>query len=261
MDLLRSNEEYTATLLDPPLEAKVKECQQGLGKLFKELKLLETWEAKLSSGKASEQIQKQIPEKLALIKSLFEEGEERMRELAELKTEDQPKEKKKKAECLNTIKDQIHKTHTRYQELTKKLLMGLKKQATTQRQPQHRMSGDVMVYEMHEMEADQQAMAQYGDAAHLGEVIAERQQDINHIEALMNNVADVAKQIATVVEGQDELVDQIGVNARQTRANAKAAVKELAEGNEARGSANNKMLFLLFCIIVVILFIAVLLSV
>lgn len=84
-------------------------------------------------------------------------------------------------------------------------------------------------------------MAECSDAYFNGQIIDERQKEIEEIEVLMQNLYGVVKDLAVVVEGQDEKFMRIESNAVIANKNVKKAKQEIVLANENRGLANNKM--------------------
>ena len=259
MDLMRQNDGPHEALLDSELDARVKQCNDCLNQLAKDIKQLDTWKKKINTATADEKLHRQIPEKFAHIKSLLEQSVEAFNGLKEVVVTGEKSRTKEQYVKLLSVK--MTDTNGKCEKVSHDLLAAMKANPPRPKKAQRRVSGDVVVQELEEVEVEKEKMAQYNDATNFGQIVSDRQQDLNQIEALMDNIHGIAIQIAEVVQRQDEKFAQIGVNTRITRVNAKAAVKELNEADAARGSANTKMLFLLFCIIVVILFIVVLLSI
>jgi t-SNARE complex subunit (syntaxin) len=104
-----------------------------------------------------------------------------------------------------------------------------------------KFSDEVEVFSMSDVVVEKQKMAERGDAYFNGELIEERQKEIEEIEVLMVNLHGIVKDLAQVVENQDEKFIQIGQNARKAHENTKKAKQEVIIANENRGLANNKM--------------------
>lgn len=91
-------------------------------------------------------------------------------------------------------------------------------------------------------EEDLSAGFQEFDEANIeGDIIRERQEDINQIERLMNEVNQMTLDMAVEVDQADHKLEQIGQNARSTKENTKKALIDVAKGAEYQKKANNKM--------------------
>ncbi|MDR3735800.1 MAG: hypothetical protein P4L10_09730 [Acidobacteriaceae bacterium] len=74
-----------------------------------------------------------------------------------------------------------------------------------------------------------------------GDIIRQRQADINEIEQLMNEVHSMTNDMAQEVANADAKLDQIGQNARSTKENTRKAVVDIAKGAEYQGKSYKKM--------------------
>jgi len=63
-------------------------------------------------------------------------------------------------------------------------------------------------------------------------IVKQRQEDLNQIERLMNEVNQMTNDMAVEVANADAKLDQIGANARSTRDQTKKGTVELAKGAE-----------------------------
>lgn len=91
-------------------------------------------------------------------------------------------------------------------------------------------------------EPDYAADFQAVDEAHIeGEILRERQEDINQIERLMVEVNQMTIDMATEVESADAKLDNIAENARSTKENTKKALVDIAKGADYQKKANKKM--------------------
>jgi len=97
------------------------------------------------------------------------------------------------------------------------------------------------VFSISDVVVEKQKMAEYSDAYFNEQLIEERQKEIEEIETLMVNLHGIVKDLAQVVENQDEKFIQIGQNARKANENTRRAKQEVVIANENRGLANNKM--------------------
>ena len=133
----------------------------------------------------------------------------------------------------------------RPEEITKEIIAAIKAANSTS-QPnkkiqKRKVSGEVEVYEISDVVIEKQKMAECNDAYFNAQIIEERQRDIEQIEALMTNLYEMTKEIAQVVDEQDEKFERLEQNARTTNMNTKKANKEILAADENRGLANNKM--------------------
>eukprot|EP00826_Nyctotherus_ovalis_P057681 TRINITY_DN7895_c0_g4_i2.p2 TRINITY_DN7895_c0_g4~~TRINITY_DN7895_c0_g4_i2.p2 ORF type:complete len:178 (+),score=67.27 TRINITY_DN7895_c0_g4_i2:33-536(+) len=104
-----------------------------------------------------------------------------------------------------------------------------------------KFSGEVEVFHLADVVIEKQKMAECSDAYFNGQLIEERQKEIEEIEVLMVNLHGIVKDLAQAVENQDEKFIRIGENARKAAENTKKAKQEVIVANENRGLANNKM--------------------
>lgn len=104
-----------------------------------------------------------------------------------------------------------------------------------------KFSGEVEVFHLADVVIEKQKMAECSDAYFNGQLIEERQKEIEEIEVLMVNLHGIVKDLAQAVENQDEKFIRIGENARKAAENSKKAKQEVIVANENRGLANNKM--------------------
>ncbi len=74
-----------------------------------------------------------------------------------------------------------------------------------------------------------------------GDIIRERQEDINQIERLMYEVNQMTNDMATEVANADAKLDQIGQNARSTKDNTRKAAVEIAKGAEYQSKSYKRM--------------------
>lgn len=134
----------------------------------------------------------------------------------------------------------------RMQGVANEIVEGMKSAAKNSSQSavvtmQRKESGEVEVYALDDIVVEKQRMAEYDQAHFNAELIKERQHDIEQIETLMTNLYTLTKEVADVVDAQDEKFVRIEASARSTNMYSKKAVKEVASANENRGVANSKM--------------------
>ena len=92
------------------------------------------------------------------------------------------------------------------------------------------------------MEEDLSAGFQEFDEANIeGDILRERQEDINQIERLMHEVNQMTIDMAVEVDQAEHKLEQIGQNARSTKDNTKKALMDINKGAEYQKKAGNKM--------------------
>ena len=74
-----------------------------------------------------------------------------------------------------------------------------------------------------------------------GEIVRQRQDDLNAIERLMHEVNQMTKDMAVEVDSADSKLEQIGQNARATKENTKKALVDVAKGAEYQSKSYKKM--------------------
>jgi t-SNARE complex subunit (syntaxin) len=74
-----------------------------------------------------------------------------------------------------------------------------------------------------------------------GDIVKQRQDDLNQIEKLMHEVNLMTKDMAVEIDNADQKLDLIGQNARATKNNAKNALVNVAKGAEYQGKSYKKM--------------------
>ena len=72
-------------------------------------------------------------------------------------------------------------------------------------------------------------------------IINQRQDDLNVIERFMNEVNQLAQDMAVEVESADAKLDVIGQNARETKDNTEKALVDIAEGAEYQEKSYGRM--------------------
>lgn len=91
-------------------------------------------------------------------------------------------------------------------------------------------------------EPDYAADFQAVDEAHIeGEILRERQEDINQIERLMVEVNQMTIDMAAEVERAEPKLESIAQNARSTKENTKKALVDIGKGADYQKKANKKM--------------------
>ncbi|KAF9118753.1 hypothetical protein BGW39_000886 [Mortierella sp. 14UC] len=96
----------------------------------------------------------------------------------------------------------------------------------------------------------QQAFAEQSNAT-----ITQREQEINHISKSIFQLADIFKDLQSMVIDQGTLLDRIDFNVEQASVHLQDAVYELDEGEKYQKKARNRKIILLLILIIVGLFI------
>ncbi|KAF9151078.1 hypothetical protein BG015_007113 [Linnemannia schmuckeri] len=96
----------------------------------------------------------------------------------------------------------------------------------------------------------QQAFAEQSNAT-----ITQREQEINHISKSIFQLADIFKDLQTMVIDQGTLLDRIDFNVEQASVHLQDAVYELDEGEKYQKKARNRKIILLLILLIVGLFI------
>ncbi|KAF9330600.1 hypothetical protein BG006_006437 [Podila minutissima] len=96
----------------------------------------------------------------------------------------------------------------------------------------------------------QQAFAQQSNAS-----VTQREQEINHISRSIFQLADIFKDLQTMVIDQGTLLDRIDFNVEQTAVHMQDAVHELDEGEKYQKKARNRKIILLLMLVIAGLFI------
>ncbi|KAF9089728.1 hypothetical protein BGX23_006486 [Mortierella sp. AD031] len=96
----------------------------------------------------------------------------------------------------------------------------------------------------------QQAFAEQSNAT-----ITQREQEINHISKSIFQLADIFKDLQTMVIDQGTLLDRIDFNVEQTSVHLQDAVYELDEGEKYQKKARNRKIILLLILMIAGLFI------
>ncbi|KAF9909275.1 hypothetical protein EC991_008912 [Linnemannia zychae] len=96
----------------------------------------------------------------------------------------------------------------------------------------------------------QQAFAEQSNAT-----ITQREQEINHISKSIFQLADIFKDLQTMVIDQGTLLDRIDFNVEQASVHLQDAVYELDEGEKYQKKARNRKIILLLILIIAGLFI------
>ncbi len=99
------------------------------------------------------------------------------------------------------------------------------------------------------------------DAAHALEFLRERHSDIVRLEAQMNELYQIFVDMATLVDAQGELLDQIEHNVGQSQAYTAEAVVELKKANKWAIRARKKKCIIVCLVIVCLIIIAVAIAV
>ncbi|KAF9921555.1 hypothetical protein FBU30_008390 [Linnemannia zychae] len=92
----------------------------------------------------------------------------------------------------------------------------------------------------------QQAFAEQSNAT-----ITQREQEINHISKSIFQLADIFKDLQTMVIDQGTLLDRIDFNVEQASVHLQDAVYELDEGEKYQKKARNRKIILLLILIIV----------
>ncbi|KAG0292483.1 hypothetical protein BGZ98_002563, partial [Dissophora globulifera] len=85
--------------------------------------------------------------------------------------------------------------------------------------------------------------------------ITQREQEINHISRSIFQLADIFKDLQSMVIDQGTLLDRIDFNVEQTAVHMQDAVYELDEGEKYQKKARNRKIILLLILLIVGLFI------
>ncbi|KAF8928433.1 hypothetical protein BGZ47_001643 [Haplosporangium gracile] len=96
----------------------------------------------------------------------------------------------------------------------------------------------------------QQAFAEQSNAT-----ITQREQEINHISKSIFQLADIFKDLQTMIIDQGTLLDRIDFNVEQASVHLQDAVYELDEGEKYQKKARNRKIILLLILLIVGLFI------
>ncbi|KAF9944737.1 hypothetical protein BGZ70_004391 [Mortierella alpina] len=96
----------------------------------------------------------------------------------------------------------------------------------------------------------QQAFAEQSNAT-----VTQREQEINHISRSIFQLADIFKDLQSMVIDQGTLLDRIDFNVEQASVHLQDAVYELDEGEKYQKKARNRKIILLLILIIVGLFI------
>ncbi|KAF9138632.1 hypothetical protein BGX30_008950 [Mortierella sp. GBA39] len=96
----------------------------------------------------------------------------------------------------------------------------------------------------------QQAFAEQSNAT-----ITQREQEINHISKSIFQLADIFKDLQTMVIDQGTLLDRIDFNVEQASVHLQDAVYELDEGEKYQKKARNRKIILLLILLIAGLFI------
>ncbi|KAF9021543.1 hypothetical protein BGZ52_001649 [Haplosporangium bisporale] len=96
----------------------------------------------------------------------------------------------------------------------------------------------------------QQVFAEQSNAS-----VTQREQEINHISRSIFQLADIFKDLQTMVIDQGTLLDRIDFNVEQTAVHMQDAVYELDEGEKYQKKARNRKIILLLMLIIAGLFI------
>lgn len=95
----------------------------------------------------------------------------------------------------------------------------------------------------------QQLLAAENDIAFNEALIAEREAGLLEVEQTVNELADIMRDMAHLVNEQGAMVDTIETNVGSTAARVEGGVKELEKASQYQKSSRNKMC----CLLVVIL--------
>lgn len=165
---------------------------------------------------------------------------------------------------MTSLGNRLNKAKERMDKVNSKLVEDMKMYAAKEGKPQEELTHGVKVEQLRDVVIEKQRMAEYNQAQFNAQLIAERQNDINQIEALMDNLAGIIQSIAEQVQQQDEKFEMIGQHARTTKTAAKKARQELILADDHRGLGNQKMYFLLsfyrcfliccLCLVIIMLF-------
>ncbi|KAK3824591.1 MAG: t-SNARE [Benniella sp.] len=100
------------------------------------------------------------------------------------------------------------------------------------------------------------AQQAFADQSHAS--ITQREQEINHISRSIFQLADIFKDLQSMVIDQGTLLDRIDFNVEQTAVHLQDAVHELNEGEKYQKKARNRKIILLLILIIIGLFIILL---
>lgn len=84
-------------------------------------------------------------------------------------------------------------------------------------------------------------------------LIHDRDQEIRAIQAQMLEINEITKNVATLVDEQGEIVDDIHSNITKANANVVVAVHEVAEAEKLQEGVRNKLLWLAGCCCIMII--------
>ncbi|KAG0240270.1 hypothetical protein BGX31_002137 [Mortierella sp. GBA43] len=97
------------------------------------------------------------------------------------------------------------------------------------------------------------AQQAFADQSHA--TVTQREQEINHISRSIFQLADIFKDLQTMVIDQGTLLDRIDFNVEQASVHLQDAVHELDEGEKYQKKARNRKIILLLILLIVGLFI------
>ncbi|KAF9170633.1 hypothetical protein BGX21_002463 [Mortierella sp. AD011] len=97
--------------------------------------------------------------------------------------------------------------------------------------------------------------AQLAFAEQSNTTITQREQEINHISSSIMQLADIFRDLQTMIIDQGTLLDRIDYNVEQTAVHLQDAVYELDEGEKYQKKARNRKIILLLMLIIFGLFI------
>ncbi|KAF9936073.1 hypothetical protein BGZ65_002767 [Modicella reniformis] len=97
------------------------------------------------------------------------------------------------------------------------------------------------------------AQQTFSDQSHA--TVTQREQEINHISRSIFQLADIFKDLQSMVIDQGTLLDRIDFNVEQTAVHLQDAVHELDEGEKYQKKARNRKIILLLVLLIVGLFI------
>ncbi|GBB91548.1 hypothetical protein RclHR1_18900001 [Rhizophagus clarus] len=90
-------------------------------------------------------------------------------------------------------------------------------------------------------------------------VISQREREINEIAKSMHTIAEIFRELQTIVIDQGTLLDRIDYNVEQMNVNVKSAVRELDKGAQYQKKTRNRkiillLLLLIFGLIIILIF-------
>lgn len=92
-----------------------------------------------------------------------------------------------------------------------------------------------------EAEPNAEQWREFDEANIESDIIRQRQEDINQIERIMNEVNQMTNDMAVEVANADSKLDQIGANARSTKENTKKALVDIAKGAEYQNKSYKRV--------------------